>query len=118
MILADTSIWIDHFRSPNQDLIALVSEGLLYCHPVVIGELACGNLADRGRRLRLLHGLHRAPVAEDMEVLEFIHTYKLMGRGVGYIDMQLLASAAMQPGRIWTRDRRLKETAESLGLSY
>ncbi len=68
--------------------------------------------------LTLLKGLFQAPVAEAEDVLIFIERNRLMGRGVGYLDMQLLASAAMQPGRLWTRDRRLREVAESLGLSY
>jgi hypothetical protein len=68
--------------------------------------------------LRLLGGLHRAPVADHRRVLEFIEVHKLMGRGLGYIDVQLLASAAMLPGKIWTRDRRLQEAAARLGLSY
>jgi predicted nucleic acid-binding protein len=118
LILADSSIWIDHFRLPNPDLVELVSARLIYCHPGVIGELACGNLADRHTTLRLLNGLHRAPVARHIDVIEFIHLHNLMGRGVGYIDMQLLASTAMLGGALWTRDRRLKEIAEGLHLSY
>lgn len=118
MILADSSIWIDHFRVPNPDLPRLVSSRLLYCHQSVIGELACGNIADRQRTLRLLNGLHRAPVASHSEVMEFINLHQLMGRGVGYIDMQLLASTMMFPGLLWTRDRKLKEVAQALHLNY
>jgi predicted nucleic acid-binding protein len=118
VILVDSSVWIDHFRSPNLDLMILLDGQRVWCHPAIIGEVACGNLAERAEKLGLMSDLHRAPVAEDFEVLEFIALHKLMGRGVGYVDMQLLVSAAMLPGWIWTRDRRLTEVAERLGLSY
>jgi len=118
MILADTSIWIDHFRSPNPDLVAVVLQRLIFCHPGVIGEVACGNLFDRAGKLILLQELHRAPVADDSDVLSFIERHRLMGQGIGYIDMQLLASTMILGGRIWTRDRRLKRVAEVLGVSY
>jgi predicted nucleic acid-binding protein len=118
MILADSSIWIDHFRSKNSRLVALVWQRLLFCHPAVVGEIACGNIADRDENLQLMQNLLQAPIAKDSDVLLFIGAHKLMGRGVGYIDMQLLASAAIVQGKLWTRDRRLKETAEGLGLSY
>jgi len=114
----DSSIWIDHFRSPNPELMLLLDEDRIWCHPAVIGEVACGNLADREGKLTLMMNLDRVPVANHLEVLEFLDLHKLMGRGIGYIDMQLLASAAMQPGLLWTRDRRLKRAAEGLGLSY
>jgi predicted nucleic acid-binding protein len=118
LILADSSIWIDHFRSPNLELMLLLDGEQIWCHPAVIGELACGNLADRAGKLTLMRNLDRAPVADHLEVLGFLDTHRLMGRGIGYIDVQLLTSAAMQPGLLWTRDRRLKQAAESLGLSY
>jgi predicted nucleic acid-binding protein len=118
MILADSSIWIEHFRSPVREMIELAAKRLLYCHPSVIGELACGNLSDRKNTLQFLKQLHRAPVARNEDVLEFIEAHKLIGRGVGYTDVQLLASTAIMKGSLWTRDRRLKEAAESLGLSY
>ena len=118
MILPDTSIWIDHFRSPNQHLAGLVSKRVLCCHPAVIGEVACGNLANRDLKLNLMKRLHRAPVASDDNVLGFIASHKLMGRGIGYVDVHLLASTAIDLGLLWTLDRRLNEVAASLGLSY
>ncbi len=118
MILADSSIWIEHFRSPVKEMIELAAKRLLYCHPSVIGELACGNLSERKKTLQFLKELHRAPVARNEDVMEFIEIHKLIGRGIGFIDVQLLASTSMMGGRLWTRDRRLKEAAESLGLSY
>jgi predicted nucleic acid-binding protein len=90
----------------------------IFCHPCIIGELACGNISERRERLQLLQELPQAIVASHAEVLHFIERHHLTGRGVGYLDMQLLASTAMQSGLLWTRDRRLKEAAESLGLGF
>ena len=118
MILADSSIWMDHFRSLNHHLAGLVSKRILCCHPGVIGEVACGNLANRDLKLNLMKRLHRAPAASDDQVLSFIAVHKLTGRGIGYIDAHLLASAAIDSGLLWTLDRRLHEVAASLGLSY
>ncbi len=118
MILADNSVWIDHFRRPDPGLSKLLDADLIYSHPFVIGEVACGNLADRIGKLGLMSNLDCAPIADHEEIVEFIDEHMLMGRGIGYIDVQLLASAAMQAGRLWTRDRRLKDPAEGLGLSY
>jgi predicted nucleic acid-binding protein len=118
LILVDSSIWIDYLRHANQELDNLLEQLQVCCHPAVIGELACGNMSERKARLRFLQGLLQAPVPGHREVLYFIESHNLMGRGVGYLDMQLLASTAMQSGLLWTRDRRLKEAAESLGLSY
>ena len=118
MILADSSIWIDHLRSPNRRLDELVERWEIFCHPCIIGELACGNMSGRKERLQFLQELPQATVASHVEVLHFIERNHLMGRGVGYLDMQLLAATAMQSGLLWTRDRRLKDAAESLGLSY
>ena len=118
MILADSSIWIDHLRFANQELDSLLARWEVSCHPCVIGELACGNMSDRKKRIQLLQELPQAPVAGHAEVLHFIERHNLMGRGVGYIDMQLLASTAIDSGLLWTLDRRLNELAASLGLSY
>jgi predicted nucleic acid-binding protein len=96
----------------------MVERWEIFCHPCIIGELACGNMSERRERLQFLHELPQAKVASHAEVLRFIERHQLMGRGVGYLDMQLLASTALQSGLLWTRDRRLKEAAESLGLSY
>lgn len=88
-------------------------------HPFVLGELACGNLENRGEILRLLGDLPPAPTATDPEVLDFIERRSLMGRGIGYIDVHLLASAALGGvARLWTRDRRLSAAAAELGLGF
>ncbi len=110
MILADTSIWIDHFRFGIPDLVAALESNLIVVHPSVDGELACGNLPDRVETLRLLDQLPRSPVASDSEVRHLIEERGLFGSGLGWVDMQLIASVQLLPaGELWTRDRKLKE---------
>jgi predicted nucleic acid-binding protein len=88
-------------------------------HPFVLGELACGNLKNRSEVLRLLGDLPAAPTATDPEALGLIERRALMGRGIGYIDVHLLASAALAGvGRLWTRDRRLAAVAAELELTF
>lgn len=117
MILVDTSIWIDHFRSSNSRLVGLLDAELVSVHPWVVGELACGNLANRATKLYLLKSLPRVAVASDDEVLFFIDKHGIAGKGIGYLDMHLLAAAALGSLKIWTRDRRLGEVAARLGLN-
>ena len=119
MILVDTSVWIDHFRSSDHRLADLLTRGLVQGHPHVLGELACGNLKNRQNILHLLAKLPQAPMALESEVLGFIDNNRLSGRGIGYIDAHLLASAALAGAKgLWTRDRRLGAVAKSLGLSW
>lgn len=119
MILADTSVWIDHLRSGDEKLASLLHDELVLIHPFVVGELACGNLRDRESVLGLLQALPRATVATDTEVLFFIERHALMGRGIGYIDAHLLASASLsRTARLWTRDARLGKVAAEMGQGY
>ena len=94
MILVDTSVWIDHFRSNDPALVSALTAGFVSTHPFVIGELACGSLKNRGELIALLQQLPSAPVATNAEALAFIEGRSLMGRGIGYVDVHLLASAA------------------------
>jgi len=87
-------------------------------HPFVIGELACGNLRNQGEVLSLLQKLPKPTVASEAEALGFIEGHKLMGRGIGYLDAHLLASAALETARLWTRDRRLAAAASALNLTF
>lgn len=119
MILADTSVWIDHLRGRRSPFGAALENELVLVHPFVIGELACGNLRNRDEVLALLQDLPFAPTATDAEVLAFIARRKLMGRGLGYIDVHLLASAALSnTTRLWTHDRRLAAVAVQLELAH
>lgn len=117
MILADTSIWIDHLRRGDSVLEELLDRGQVLAHPFVIGELALGNLRKRNFVLNALQNLPKSTVATDDEALHFIDQHRLFGRGIGYMDAHLLASVALTPGSLlWTRDRRLRVTGESLSL--
>jgi len=117
VILADTSVWVDHLRMGEPRLVTLLEQGQVLMHPFVLGELACGNLRGRAQVLRYLGELPRSPVARDEEALRFIEAHRLMGKGIGWIDVHLLVSVALSPGsRLWTRDRRLEAVARALGL--
>lgn len=119
MILVDTTVWIDHLRSGEPALSDALEGGGVLMHPFVLGELACGNLENRCEVLRLLGDLAPAPTAKDPEALDFIERRALMGRGIGYIDVHLLASAALDgAARLWTRDRRLAAAAKELDLAF
>jgi predicted nucleic acid-binding protein len=118
MMLVDTSVWIDHLRRSDAELAAMLLEGQVLVHPWVAGELACGNLQDRKLVLGLLQSLPLAPVASAGEVLFFIEQHALMGRGIGYVDVHLLAAARLAGTRLWTRDRRLVVVADELGMAY
>lgn len=115
-MLVDTSIWVDHFRHHEARLAELLDDGLVVTHPFVIGELACGNLAKRNEVLELIGALPSVPVADDQEVLAFVESRRLMGRGLGWIDAHLLASAALASVPLWTSDKRLSTAAGELGL--
>lgn len=118
MILADTSVWIEHLRRGEPRLAAALGAGEVLAHPLVIGELAMGNLAQRALVLGALAALPQAVVARHDEVMAFIEQEVLHGRGVGFVDAHLLASARLTPdARLWTRDRRLAEITERFGLS-
>ena len=116
MTLVDTSVWVDHLRRGNARLATLLDAGIVLCHPFVIGELACGNLARRDRLLTLLNALPETPVAEHREVLELVRAQHLHGQGLGWIDMHLMASALLARCALWTLDKRLDATMQRLGL--
>ena len=119
MILVDTSVWVNHFRRTDARLVQLLEDGEVMTHPLVIGELACGTLPRRREVLDLLHQLEAAPIAADDEALAFIERHRLMGRGIGYVDVHLLASAALAHGAaLWTADARLASAAAGLSLSH
>ncbi len=114
MVLVDTSVWVEHLRSGTIGLATLLNDGRVVCHPFIVGELACGNLSRRGEILALLQDLPRASCAENHEILQFIEDNKLMGKGLGYIDIHLLMSALLTGIPLWTIDKRLQEVSLSL----
>jgi predicted nucleic acid-binding protein len=118
VILADTSVWVDHLRVCDKALGALLDAGMVLVHPFVIGELALGNLRQREIVLKALADLPRASVATDAEVLHFIERHALSGRGIGYIDAHLLAAVTLTAGaELWTKDKKLHGVAVHLGLA-
>jgi len=118
MILVDTSVWVDHLRDGTPALAAALEQGRVLTHPFVLGELACGKLKNRGEVLQLLGELPAAPMASDPEALDFIERRALMGRGIGYVDVHLLASVALAgTAQLWTRDKRLAAVAADLELA-
>ena len=117
MILVDTSVWVEHLRRGLPRLATLLQEGKVLIHSWVIGELACGNLRNRADVLELLQGLPAAVVASDQEVLLMIKQNQLMGRGIGYVDAHMLASAKLSHCQLWTQDRRLAVLTEERGLA-
>lgn len=119
MILIDTSVWVDHLRVGDQVLAGLLGSGMALTHPFVVGEMALVNLRQRESILDALADLPHASIASDAEVLHFIGRHALSGRGIGYVDVHLLAGVRLTAGALlWTKDKRLNEVAAQLGLAF
>lgn len=118
MILADTSVWIDHLRRRNDEFAQMLTDGRILVHSLVIGELALGNLKPREVVLKSLRDMTFAMQAGDEEVMQFIDEHRLHGRGIGFVDAHLLASARLSSAKLFTRDRKLLAIAVPLGLAY
>jgi predicted nucleic acid-binding protein len=118
MVLVDTSVWAHHFRTSDVRLISLLNNYEVMIHPFIIGELACGNLRNRREILSLLHSLPSTTVLDTDDVLFFIEKNYLMGKGVGLIDVHLLAAAKLKNISLWTNDKKLGKMAEKLNLAY
>lgn len=117
MILVDTSVWVEHLRAGSAHLQALLHDDQVLCHPCVMGELACGNLRRREQILGLLAALPEARLAEQHEVLHLLDSAHLYGRGLGWVDLHLLASALISGCALWTLDRPLQRAAAALKIS-
>ncbi|HOW56364.1 MAG TPA: type II toxin-antitoxin system VapC family toxin [Smithellaceae bacterium] len=118
MVLVDTSVWVSHLRDGNTELADLLNDGRVLSHPLIVGELACGNLKDRAVILSFLQLLPTSIEAEHEEVLAFIENNRLMGKGIGYVDAQLIASAVLTGIPIWTLDKKLAQVADNLHIKY
>ena len=117
MILADTSVWVDHFRKQDARLSSLLLAGQIVIHPFVIGELALGSLRNRAQTLSYLNLLPQVRLSSTDEVRTLIEARSLHARGIGLVDMHLIASVLLTPpARLWTRDSRLRKIAEALNL--
>ena len=118
LVLVDTSIWITHLREGEKNLIRLLEQGHVACHPFIIGELACGNLKNRTEIIQLLGALPKVDILEHNEVMDFIESRKLMSIGIGYVDVHLLGSALVSETPLWTLDKALREIADQLSIEY
>jgi predicted nucleic acid-binding protein len=118
MVLVDTSVWVSHLREGDSLLENLLNNGMVVCHPFIVGELACGNLKKRSEILSLLNALPFVKLATHEEVMHFIDSRHLMGRGLGYVDVHLLSSAVLSEVSILTYDQKLKTIAAKLDIHY
>ena len=119
MIIADTSVWVAHFRRTEDRLVSMLDQSRILMHPFILGELALGGVPDRKSTLSDMARLPRCAVASDSEVLTLIESERLYGQGVGYIDASLLAAARLTSGAsLWTLDARLSDVARSLAVAH
>ncbi len=118
MVLVDTSVWISHLRHGNSSLQKLLQEGRVASHPFIIGELACGNIQNRMEILSLMQSLPILDVVEHEELLLFIENHTLMGIGLGFVDVHLMASAMLAGIPLWTQDKKLKQTCFCLNIDF
>lgn len=119
MILVDTSVWIQHIHAPIARLAELLDDLLVLSHPFVVGELSCGNIRGRKQQLEFMAELPAAPLADHAEALALIEQRRLMGKGLTYADIHLLASAAIGNGvELWTNDKKLNAAASAMGKAF
>jgi predicted nucleic acid-binding protein len=118
MILADTSVWVDHFRKRDAALSRELQRNNISIHPFIVTELVLGNLPDRQNAMSSLDRLPMVKVAQVHEVRRLIETHSLFQRGIGFVDAHLIASTLITPHTVlWSRDRRLHDVAGTLGLT-
>ncbi len=117
MILADTSVWIDHLRSGNQEMRKRLNRGEIVIHPFIIAELALGSLRERAKTLALLDLLPQVRIPQLVEVRLMIEARRLYSLGIGLTDAHLIASIFLNSYTLlWTRDKPLRKVAEALGI--
>ncbi|MFH1487707.1 MAG: PIN domain-containing protein [Pseudomonadota bacterium] len=117
-ILVDTSVWIKHLRESDKNLIRLLEQGFVACHPFIIGELACGDLKNSYEIINLLNDLPSTDILDHSEIMEFIEYRKIMNNGIGYVDVHLLGSALVSETSLWTFDKALRRIANQLSIEY
>ncbi len=118
MVLVDTSVWVAHFKNVELMLQKLLQENKVASHPFIIGELACGNLANRAEIISLMQSLPMLDTVEQEELLVFIEQSQMMGTGLGFVDMHLIASAVLADIPICTYDKKLEKACMRLGINY
>ncbi|MEO7160094.1 MAG: PIN domain-containing protein [Polaromonas sp.] len=118
-VLVDTSVWVGHFRQRNERLVALLEDGMVVCHPYLVAEVACGTPPNRQNIIAMLAELESTPVASQDELLALMERRNLYGRGCGFVDMSLLASALLSGQTLlWTLDKRLESVATEVNVAY
>jgi predicted nucleic acid-binding protein len=119
MILADTSIWVDHFRKRDAELQRQLLHNNIAMHPFIVTELALGSLPDRHKTLVDLELLPRVRVAHINEVRSMIESRSLFRKGLGLVDAHLIAATLVTPGTVlWSRDKQLRSIAHTMGISH
>jgi predicted nucleic acid-binding protein len=117
MILVDTSIWVNHFRSGVPELENMLNQNMVGTHPFIIGELACGSLQKRGEVVAQMRSLPSATVAQDAEVHRLLESHRLWSKGLGWIDLHLLAAALLSGWALWTADTSLAAATTAIRRS-
>lgn len=117
-VLVDTCVWVRHFRQRNPCLLAMLEDGEVLSHPLVVGELAMGSLKDRPQTLWSLSKLGRPPMATDAETLQMVEARRLWGRGIQWNDARILASVVIGRVKLWTVDQNLAEIAGEMGVAW
>jgi predicted nucleic acid-binding protein len=117
-ILVDTSVWVKHLRENEKNLIRLLEQGLVACHPFIIGELACGGIKNRYEIISMLNDLPSTDILDHYDIMEFIEYRKIMNKGIGYVDVHLLASALVSETALWRFDKALRNISKQLSIQY
>ena len=117
-ILVDTSVWIKHLREGEKNLALLLEQGLITCHPFIIGEIACSGIKNRYEIINLLNDLPSTVVLDHSDIMDFIENRKIMNKGIGYIDVHLLGSALVSDTPLWTFDKALRKIAIQFPIGY
>jgi predicted nucleic acid-binding protein len=118
MVLANTSVWVSHLRHGNSKLQELLEARKVVSHPFIVGELACGNISNRVEIISLMQSLPMLDVVENEELLLFIEHKKMMGTGLGFVDVHLMAAAVLAAIPLWTQDKKLKQACSQLNIDY
>lgn len=119
MILVDTSVWVDHLRADEPKLVNRLKTNEVLIHTAIIGEIACGSLSNRTDRLKDLQALPHIPELANGDVINLIESKKLMGRGIGLVDVHIFGSVLNSSGSmLWTRDKRLHAIADEFGIAF
>jgi predicted nucleic acid-binding protein len=118
-VLVDSSVWVGHFKQRNEHLVTLLEADSVVCHPFIVAEVACGTPPSRKAIISLLSELEHALMASHDELLALLDARQLYGRGCGFVDLSLLASALLSEGtQIWTLDKRFEQLATEANRAF